>query len=154
MAAQFTIWDKIRLTADMKETQLTNLAKFISHLIRYLDPVLRIRIRDPLSFLPLDPGQKKSGSVINRTSQIIFPRAQKPFLGLKILKFFDADSDPGSRMEKFGSGINILDPQHCLDLSYSRRAVEDSVGNQTFSRLTQDWDFQRQFQSRPFLCNA
>jgi hypothetical protein len=39
MAAQFTIWDKIRLTADMKETQLTNLAKFISHLIRYLDPV-------------------------------------------------------------------------------------------------------------------
>jgi hypothetical protein len=50
MAAQFTIWDKIRLTADMKETQLTNLAKFISHLIRYLDPVLRIRIRDPVLF--------------------------------------------------------------------------------------------------------
>jgi hypothetical protein len=34
IAAQFTIWDKIRLTGDMKEAQLTNLAKFISHLIR------------------------------------------------------------------------------------------------------------------------
>ncbi len=36
---------------------------------------------------------------------------------VKILKFFDADPeyfDPGSgiRMEKFGSGINIPDPQH------------------------------------------
>jgi hypothetical protein len=30
--------------------------------------------------------------------------------GLKIRKFFDAD--PGSGMEKFGSGINIPDPQH------------------------------------------
>jgi hypothetical protein len=44
------------------------------------------------------------------------------FLGVKILKFFDAD--PGSGMEtvrirdpgwkKVGSGIKILDPQHCL----------------------------------------
>jgi hypothetical protein len=41
------------------------------------------------------------------------------FLGLKILKFFDADPrfgiiltlDLGYGMEKFGSGINILDPQ-------------------------------------------
>jgi hypothetical protein len=44
--------------------------------------------------------------------------------GLKYLKFFDAD--PGSWMEKIiirdpgwknsdpGSGINILDPQHCI----------------------------------------
>jgi hypothetical protein len=33
---------------------------------------------------------------------------------VKILKFFDsdADPDPGSGMEKFGSGINIPDPQH------------------------------------------
>ncbi len=36
------------------------------------------------------------------------------FLGyIKILKFFDAD--PGSGMEKFGSGVNILDPQHWCD---------------------------------------
>ncbi len=40
---------------------------------------------------------------------------------VKILKFFDVDPDPGSVIfftldpgwEKFGSGINILDPQHC-----------------------------------------
>jgi hypothetical protein len=31
---------------------------------------------------------------------------------LKILKFFDADPDLVSGMEKFGSGINIPDPQH------------------------------------------
>jgi hypothetical protein len=40
IAAQFTIWDKIRLTADMKETQLNNLAKFISHLIRWAEPAV------------------------------------------------------------------------------------------------------------------
>jgi hypothetical protein len=50
------------------------------------------------------------------------------FLGLKILKFFDADSgadldsgivlsmDPGSGMEKIGSGMFIPDPQHCKNL--------------------------------------
>jgi hypothetical protein len=39
---------------------------------------------------------------------------------VRILKFFDADPgsgifltlDPGSGMEKFGTGINIPDPQH------------------------------------------
>jgi hypothetical protein len=30
---------------------------------------------------------------------------KKSFFGLKTLKFFDADRDPGSGMEKFGSGI-------------------------------------------------
>jgi hypothetical protein len=30
--------------------------------------------------------------------------------GLKILKFFDADPDPGSAMEKFGSGIRDKHP--------------------------------------------
>jgi hypothetical protein len=29
---------------------------------------------------------------------------------IKILKFFDADADPG--WKKFGSGIKIPDPQH------------------------------------------
>jgi hypothetical protein len=47
---------------------------------------------------------------------------REKIFGLKILKFFDADPpDPGSEifflpvsgMEKFGSGINIPDPQHC-----------------------------------------
>jgi hypothetical protein len=42
---------------------------------------------------------------------------------VKILKFFDADADPGSGffwprirdpgLKKFGSGINIPNPQHC-----------------------------------------
>jgi hypothetical protein len=48
---------------------------------------------------------------------IIFPKAWKQFLGLTILKFFDADPgsgnqnlvDPGSGTP--GSGINIPDPQ-------------------------------------------
>jgi hypothetical protein len=50
------------------------------------------------------------------------------FLGLKQLKFFGADADPafgiflildlGSRMEKFGSRINIPDPQHWFLSSY------------------------------------
>jgi hypothetical protein len=30
----------------------------------------------------------------------------------KIFKFFDAD--PGYGMQKFGSRVNIADPQHCL----------------------------------------
>ncbi len=43
------------------------------------------------------------------------------FLGLKILKFFDADPDPGScrpwiRDGKVGSRINIPYPQHWLDI--------------------------------------
>jgi hypothetical protein len=33
---------------------------------------------------------------------------------VKIFKFLDADPDPGSGMEKVGSGINIPDPQHWL----------------------------------------
>jgi hypothetical protein len=37
-------------------------------------------------------------------------------IGLKILKLFDADTDPGSGMNKNPvpeSGINIPDSQHC-----------------------------------------
>jgi hypothetical protein len=49
-----------------------------------------------------------------------FPESLETVLGQKILKFFDAGSgsripntfDPGSGMEKFGSGINIRNPQH------------------------------------------
>ncbi len=45
-------------------------------------------------------------------------------IGLKIIKFFDADADPGSGIIKTldpewknsdpGSGINFPDPQHCF----------------------------------------
>jgi hypothetical protein len=50
-------------------------------------------IRDP------DPRWKKSKSG-NRDEN---PKSQ-------ILKFFDADLDPGSEMEKFGSGIRYKHP--------------------------------------------
>jgi hypothetical protein len=57
------------------------------------------------------------------------------FLGLKIHKFFDEDLDPGScqplgpgsGMVKIGSGINIPDPQHCLE----------HIRNHEFSKITQ-----------------
>jgi hypothetical protein len=87
-----------------------------------LHPVLRIRIRDSVPFSPLNPGSgmgKKSGSGMNITGhglETIFR------VNLKILKFFYADPDPGSGVfltldpgwKKFGSGINIPDPQQCL----------------------------------------
>jgi hypothetical protein len=56
--------------------------------------------------------KSRSGSGMNIPDHL--SESQKPFLGLKILKFFDADPDlfvPGSGTEKFGSGINIPDPQ-------------------------------------------
>jgi hypothetical protein len=63
---------------------------------------------------------KKSRSGFGMLARIIFPRALKQFFGLN---FLDADPDPGSEifltlnqgsgMGKFGSGINIPDPQHC-----------------------------------------
>jgi hypothetical protein len=65
-------------------------------------------IRDPRSRI----GKiSRSGSGINILDRI--PRDEKQFLGLKILKLFDADPgsgifltlDPGLKMGKFGSGI-------------------------------------------------
>ncbi len=81
-------------------------------------PVLGIRIR--CLFDPLDPGSgmgKKSRNP-RWTSWIIFPRAYKQFFWFYILKFFDADADPGifltldpgSGMEKFVSGIRDKHP--------------------------------------------
>jgi hypothetical protein len=81
--------------------------------------VSRIRIRDPVPFGLLDPEWVKSGygSGMNILDHI--SEKWKQFFGLKILKFFDADLDPGSfdpesGMEKFGSGIKVSDPQHWL----------------------------------------
>ncbi len=58
---------------------------------------------------------KKSGSGMNKPDHI--SESFETIFGVKILKFFDADpgsrwknSDPG--WKKFGSGINIPDPQH------------------------------------------
>ncbi len=89
--------------------------------------LLRIRIRDPVTFWPRDPGWVESqhpdpGSGMNNPDHI--SRALKPFFWVKILKFFDVD--PGSGLEtvrirdpgwkKVGSGINITDPHHCKKL--------------------------------------
>jgi hypothetical protein len=49
-------------------------------------------------------------------------------LRLKILKIFYADPDPGSGiflMEKFGSGINIPDPQHWLRIQKSEKIPDN-----------------------------
>jgi hypothetical protein len=85
--------------------------------------MLRIRIRDPVLFDPWiwdpDPGWEKNpdpdpGSRMNIPDR--FSESLDTVLGLKILKFFDADTDPGSGMNKNSdpaSGINIPDPQHC-----------------------------------------
>ncbi len=92
--------------------------------------MLRIRIRDPVAFEPLDPGWVKnqdpgsgSGSGTNipdhisENSEIIF--------WVKILTFLyaDVDPDPGiffdagirdGKNSDSGSGENIPDPQHCI----------------------------------------
>ncbi len=74
--------------------------------------MLRIWIRDPVPFWPLDPG-----SGMGKKSRSGSESLEKNF-GLKILKFFDADPDPGSGifftldpgsgMDKFGTGVRDL----------------------------------------------
>jgi hypothetical protein len=75
--------------------------------------VLRIGIRDPVPFLPLDPGSgmgRKSGSgsgIRDEQPGSYFPELRNSFFGffgVKILKFFDVD--PGSGMET----VRIRDP--------------------------------------------
>jgi hypothetical protein len=64
---------------------------------------------------------EKSGSGSGRNKPDHISESLQTIFWVKILKFFDAD--PGSGMEKiwirdpgwkkFGSGINIPEPQHC-----------------------------------------
>jgi len=65
---------------------------------------------------------KKPGSgsgIRNEQPGSYFLELRKHFLGLKILKLFDADPGSGSGMGKVGSGIRNpekhsgSDPQHC-----------------------------------------
>jgi hypothetical protein len=80
-------------------------------------PVLRIRIRDPVPFWPLDPesgmGKKSgSGSVMNNPDHI--SEGLETFFGLKyfnsLLRIRDVkNSYPG--WKKCGFGIKIPDPQ-------------------------------------------
>ncbi len=89
-----------------------NIRPFCAHLT-----VLRIRIRDLVLFLPLDPG---SGMNIlyqfSESLETVFwvKNYLNSLIRIRIWNLFD----PGSGMEKFGSGTNIPDPQHCiLDIS-------------------------------------
>ncbi len=60
----------------------------------FLPPVYRIREY-------LDPDSGSGMNITDHNSEKI----RNNFLGLKYLEFYDADPDPGSGMEKFGSGI-------------------------------------------------
>jgi hypothetical protein len=54
---------------------------------------------------------KKSGSGSGMNKPDHISESLETIFWVKILKFFDADPGSGP-WEKFGSGINILDPQH------------------------------------------
>ncbi len=70
-----------------------------------------MRMRDPVPFWPRDPGWVKIKVPSGHIPDHIFKSLETIF-GLKTLKFFDADSDPPG-WKKFGSGIDIPNPQHC-----------------------------------------
>jgi hypothetical protein len=84
-------------------------------------------------FDPLDPGcVKKSGSGMNNSDHI--SESSETVFWVKILKFFDADPGYkkfGSGMEKFGSGINIPVPQHCLFFNSNPFACHLAQANYT-----------------------
>jgi hypothetical protein len=70
-------------------------------------------VADPIFFYPWirDTGWKKI-RIRDEHPGSYFRGLRTIFLGFKILIFFDAD--PRSGIEKFGSGINIPDPQQCV----------------------------------------
>ncbi len=98
---------------------------------------------DPGSGAFLTPGsgmgkKSRSGSGMNIPDHI--SESLETILWVKILKFFDADADPGiiwSGREKFGSqiryGMNIPDPQHCRReyfcslIQYNNRRKESNL---------------------------
>ncbi len=92
----------IRLQADYQVTTYRHKGQII--------PVLRIRVRDPVTFRPLDPG-----SGMNRADHI--SGSLETIFWVRILKFFDADPDPGSfwpwirdaKSSDLGSGSATLD---------------------------------------------
>jgi hypothetical protein len=94
--------------------------------ICYSQAVLRIRIRDPVPFWPLDPGsgmgrKSASGSGIrDEQPGSYFLELRNHFFGLKYLNSLIRIRDPGWRQfgsgiregKKVGSGINKPNPQH------------------------------------------
>ncbi len=95
----------------LSQKQLCLKTAVTSNYLRFLAS-LRIRIRDPVPFWPLDSG---SGSGMKNPD--IISESLKTILWVKILNSLMRIRDPwwkklGSGMEKFGSGINIPDTQH------------------------------------------
>jgi hypothetical protein len=93
-----------------------NAAKlFIMSTCYYSKIVLRIRIRDPVLFCAfMTPGSainQKSGSGYGMNNPDNISESLETIFGLKILKFFDADPDPGSFWLWIRDGkIRVLDP--------------------------------------------
>jgi hypothetical protein len=67
-----------------------------------------------MPFSLLDPGWVKNQDP-NQGRTCRISESLETIFGLKILKFLDADPD-GSGREKFGSGINIMDPATLVSL--------------------------------------
>ncbi len=102
--------------------------------VEVLTPELRIRIRDPV---PLDPVWVKKNQDPDPGSRMNIPNhiseSLETFLGKKYLNSLMRIRDPecfhpGSRMEKFGSGINIPDPLHWLTHEYKKRSLSFCLG--------------------------
>ncbi len=72
------------------------------HCPNWIHAVLRIRIRDPVPFWPMDPGSGMGKTTWSRSririrdehSESYFRELRNNF-SVNILKFFDADADPG-----------------------------------------------------------
>jgi hypothetical protein len=100
------------------KTQIVTTPMFIPRLVGTEKHVISVADPDPGSGASLTPGSgtgKKSGSGMNIPDHIS-DSLETVFRGKNTC--FGAVPDPGcflprSRVEKFGSGINIPDPQHC-----------------------------------------
>jgi hypothetical protein len=107
-------------------------------------PVLRIRIRDPVPFWPLNPGPGMGknqdlypGSASGMSNPDHFSESAETIFWVKIrvnslMRIRDLrwkNSDPG--WNKFGSGINIADPQYCSPISVFLTLICCSVSTWT-----------------------
>jgi hypothetical protein len=86
---------------------------------KHKEPVLRIRLRDPVPCRPLDPGWVKKTRIRIRNEQPgSYFREHRNSFWVKIHKFLTRIQDgknSDSGWKKLGSGINIPDPQHCKE---------------------------------------
>jgi hypothetical protein len=104
-----------QLTKNENPSSFNNCTKIFLTKNGHFLAVLRIRILDPVPFCPLDQrsgtqnGQKIRIRIRDEQPRSYF-RELRTIFWVKMLKFFNAE--PG--WKKFGSCINIPDPQHCF----------------------------------------